>query len=75
MKLQLPLLDDVIFWNLFFGLLIAFLLNYSLVYFNVIQEINLIAIAIVGVAFVYFKVEKFIGIIFQIIMDWIGKVF
>jgi len=67
--MNLPnLFDDVILIQFMFALVLAFLLNYVLFFFELVLEINLIAIVLFAVAFVYFKIEKFIPVI-------LGKVF
>jgi len=60
MKIDFPYADEVILVNLLFAGLLALIANYILIYFNIVEEINLVFVAVFAVLFFLIKVGKFV---------------
>lgn len=65
MNLKLPFLDEVVFINFLYAFLFLFIVNYVLILMNVLQEINFLALIVLSVMFVYFKIQKYLKVIFK----------
>ena len=61
--MKLPWFGDVLIGTFVYGLLFSLLVNFVLIELNVVQEINLLFVGLLAIAFVYFDLKKFIKVI------------